>query len=72
MAGTIAGGAASLIAFVVYESRTAMPMLPLRLFTNRSKAKDEKVLLILIKPKIIIQREAEQQQFPLLTHAEGT
>jgi general secretion pathway protein D len=38
-----------------------------RLFTNRSMAKDEQVLLILVKPTIIIQREAEQQQFPLLS-----
>ena len=38
VAGTVAGGAASLIAFVVYESRTAMPMLPLRLFRSRNFA----------------------------------
>ncbi|HEY8667959.1 MAG TPA: hypothetical protein VIL86_14945 [Tepidisphaeraceae bacterium] len=38
-----------------------------RLFTNRSMAKDEQVLLILVKPTIIIQREEEQRQFPLLT-----
>jgi type II secretory pathway component GspD/PulD (secretin) len=37
-----------------------------RLFTNRSMAKDERLLLILVKPTIIIQREVEQQQFPLL------
>jgi type II secretory pathway component GspD/PulD (secretin) len=37
-----------------------------RLFTNKSFAKDEQVLLILVKPTIIIQREIEQQQFPLL------
>jgi type II secretory pathway component GspD/PulD (secretin) len=37
-----------------------------RLFTNRSMAKDEQILLILVKPTIIIQREIEQQQFPLL------
>jgi MFS family permease len=36
--GTIAGGAALLVAFVVYESRTAMPMLPLRLFRSRNFA----------------------------------
>ncbi len=35
-----------------------------RLFTNKSMAKDEQVLLILVKPTIIIQREVEQQQFP--------
>jgi type II secretory pathway component GspD/PulD (secretin) len=38
-----------------------------RLFTNRSTAKDETVLLILVKPTIIIQKEAEQKQFPLLS-----
>ena len=38
-----------------------------RLFTNRSQAKDENVLLILVKPTIIIQRESEQKQFPLLS-----
>jgi type II secretory pathway component GspD/PulD (secretin) len=38
-----------------------------RLFTNRSMAKDENVLLILVKPTIIIQREQEQKQFPLLS-----
>ena len=38
-----------------------------RLFTNRSMAKDEQVLLILCRPTIILQREIEQKQFPLLT-----
>ena len=38
-----------------------------RLFTNRGMAKDDQVLLILVKPTIIIQREQEQRQFPLLT-----
>jgi general secretion pathway protein D len=38
-----------------------------RLFTNRSMAKDESILLILVKPTIIIQREQEQKQFPLLS-----
>ena len=38
-----------------------------RLFTNRSMAKDEQVLLILVKPTIVIQREQEQRQFPLLS-----
>ena len=38
-----------------------------RLFTNRSMAKDEQVLLILVKPTIVIQREQEQKQFPLLS-----
>ena len=38
-----------------------------RLFTNRSMAKDEQILLILVKPTIVIQREQEQRQFPLLS-----
>ena len=38
-----------------------------RLFTNRSMAKDEQILLILVKPTIIIQKEVEQKQFPLLS-----
>lgn len=37
-----------------------------RLFTNSSMAKDEQVLLILVKPTIVIQREKEEEQFPLL------
>jgi type II secretory pathway component GspD/PulD (secretin) len=37
-----------------------------RLFTNHSMAKDEQILLILVKPTIIIQKEIEQKQFPLL------
>jgi general secretion pathway protein D len=37
-----------------------------RLFTNKSTAKDEQVLLILVRPTIIMQREIEQKQFPLL------
>jgi type II secretory pathway component GspD/PulD (secretin) len=39
-----------------------------RLFTNRSRAKDEQVLLILVKPQIIMQREVEAAQFPLLSN----
>jgi EmrB/QacA subfamily drug resistance transporter len=34
--GTVAGGAALLAAFVVYEARTSEPMLPLRLFALRN------------------------------------
>ena len=33
-------------------------------FTNRGFARDESTLLILIKPKIIIQREEEERQVP--------
>lgn len=35
-----------------------------RLYTARSSIKDENVLLILVKPKIIIQPEAEEDAFP--------
>jgi len=35
-----------------------------RLFTNRSKIKDERTLLILIKPTIIIQTEEEDLNYP--------
>lgn len=42
-----------------------------RLFTNRSTAKDEQVLLILVKPTIIIQKELEEKQFPLLSQKVG-
>ena len=42
-----------------------------RLFTNRSTAKDEQVLLILVKPTIVIEKEYEQKQFPLLTSKLG-
>ena len=35
-----------------------------RIFTNRSFAKDERTLLILVKPTIIIQNEEEQNLFP--------
>ena len=35
-----------------------------RLYSNRSLVKDEQVLLILVKPTIIITREAEEEAFP--------
>jgi general secretion pathway protein D len=38
-----------------------------RLFTNRSTAKDEQILLILVKPTILIEREIENKAFPLLS-----
>ena len=38
-----------------------------RLFTNRAASQDEQVLLILVKPTILIQREQEQRQFPQLS-----
>ena len=35
-----------------------------RLFSNRGIIRDERTLLILIRPKIIIQREEEERQYP--------
>lgn len=50
------------------EQETGVPFLSKipglgRLFTNRTYVKEERTLLILIRPKIIIQREAEEAQF---------
>lgn len=42
-----------------------------RAFSNTSNVKDDQVLLILIKPTIIIQEEAEAEAFPTLTSATG-
>jgi general secretion pathway protein D len=42
-----------------------------RLFSNHSEAKDEQVLLILVKPTILIQDEVENKQFPLLSTKTG-
>lgn len=54
-----------------YEKEAGVPVLSKvpflkRLFTNTASAKDERVLLILVKPTIIVQREREQEQFPLV------
>ena len=38
-----------------------------RAFSNTSNVKDDQVLLILIKPTIIIQEEAEAEAFPTLS-----
>ncbi|NOT01614.1 MAG: hypothetical protein HOP29_13410 [Phycisphaerales bacterium] len=51
------------------ETESGVPILskiPIlkRLYSGRVLVKDEQVLLILIKPKIIIQQEAEQEAFP--------
>jgi type II secretory pathway component GspD/PulD (secretin) len=40
-----------------------------RAYSNTSNVKDDQVLLILIKPTIIIQEEAEREAFPTLTSA---
>ncbi|MBK8270126.1 MAG: hypothetical protein IPK83_18250 [Planctomycetes bacterium] len=42
-----------------------------RAFSNTSNVKDDQVLLILIKPTIIIQKEAEQDAFPSLSSEIG-
>lgn len=42
-----------------------------RAFSNTSNVKDDQVLLILIKPSIIIQEEAEAEAFPTLSSASG-
>jgi general secretion pathway protein D len=42
-----------------------------RLFSNRSMVKDEKVLLILVKPTIILQDEAENKAFPAVAMERG-
>ena len=56
------------------ESDAGVPILsrvPIlkRAFSNTSLVKDDNVLLILIKPKIIIQEEAEAEAFPTLSSA---
>ncbi len=43
-----------------------------RLFTNRATAQDEQILLILVKPTILIQREQELKQFPQLSAKLGS
>lgn len=67
--GTLLLGGQTLVGEIQRESGTPVlskiPFLK-RLFTNRGTAKDEQVLLILIKPTIIIQREVESVSFPLL------
>ena len=42
-----------------------------RAFSNTSNVKDDQVLLVLIKPTIIIQEEAEAEAFPTLSAAGG-
>jgi type II secretory pathway component GspD/PulD (secretin)/tetratricopeptide (TPR) repeat protein len=67
--GTLLLGGQTIMGEVERESGTPVlskiPFLK-RLFTNRGTAKDEQVLLILVKPTIIIQREVEATSFPLL------
>jgi Flp pilus assembly secretin CpaC/tetratricopeptide (TPR) repeat protein len=68
--GTLLLGGQTLSGEIEREAGTpGMSKIPFlkRLFTNRSMAKDDVVLLILVKPTIIIQREREQEQFPILS-----
>ena len=65
--GTLLIGGQRLVADVEVEAGvpvlSKIPVLN-RLFTNRSTIKDERTLLILIKPTILIQSEEEEQNFP--------
>ena len=60
-----------------YEIETGVPVLsklPLinRFFTNRIDAREERTLLILIKPTVLIQNEQEELNFPgLLDSVDG-
>lgn len=65
--GTLMLGGQRLVGEIEMESGVpVLSKIPLinRLFTNRTKVKDERTLLILIKPTIIIQQEEENQLFP--------
>jgi len=64
--GTLLIGGQKLSAEINKESGVpGMSKMPLigRLFSNRSKVKDQMVLLILVKPTIILQDEAEREAF---------
>ena len=64
--GTLLLGGQKIVGEVEIESGVpGLSKLPLisRLFSNRSITKDESVLLILIKPKIILQDEEEELEF---------
>ncbi|MAX24510.1 MAG: hypothetical protein CMJ19_08395 [Phycisphaeraceae bacterium] len=65
--GTLMLGGQRLVGEIEIESGVpVLSKIPLvnRLFTNRTKVKDERTLLILIKPTIIIQSEEENLLFP--------
>lgn len=65
--GTLMLGGQRLVGEIEIESGVpVLSKIPLinRLFTNRTKVKDERTLLILIKPTIIIQQEEENHLFP--------
>ena len=42
-----------------------------RLFTNKSEAKGEQILLILVKPTILVEREQEGRKFPAVESEGG-
>ena len=71
--GTLLLGGQTLSGEIIRESGvpvlSKVPFLK-RLFSNRAMARDEQVLLILVKPTIIISREIEQDTFPLLAPRE--
>ena len=72
--GTLLLGGQRLVGEIEKESGVpVLSKIPIinRLFTNRSKVRDEKTLLILIKPTIIIQGEEEEKLFPGLMQAPG-
>ena len=65
--GTLLIGGQRLLGEVEVESGVpVLSKIPLlnRLFTNKSITKDERTLLILVKPTIIIQSEEEELRFP--------
>ncbi|MBI1372771.1 MAG: hypothetical protein GC159_08425 [Phycisphaera sp.] len=65
--GTLLLGGQRLFADIEVEAGVpVLSRLPIvnRLFTNRSKVKDERTLLILVKPTILIQSEKEEELFP--------
>lgn len=70
--GTLLLGGQRLVSDVEIEAGvpvlSKIPILS-RLFTNRTTQQDERTLLILVKPTIIIQSEEEQQVFPGLLQA---
>jgi len=72
--GTLLLGGQRLVGEVEVESGVpVLSKIPFinRLFTNRSTTRDERTLLILIKPTIIIQAEEEERLFPGLQQAPG-
>lgn len=72
--GTVMLGGQRLLSEVEVEAGVpVLSKLPIlnRLFTNRSTVKDERTLLILAKPTIIIQSEVEEEQFPGLNASPG-